>query len=287
MRISIIIVHYQVEEIIFKCLKSIYSQKSNYSFEVILVDNGSLKHFKHRLKKQFPKVKYVLAKMNLGYGGGNNVGARIAQGRYLFFLNPDTQLKANCINILTSLIDSHQHYGIVAPTLIHPDGSYFSNQGAMILSPVTAVAAHSVLHRIWPNNPVSKVFWLKDVNKSKDRLVEVVPGTALMIDSTLFRQIDGFDPNFFLYFEEYDLCLKVLAQNKKILMSGKARVVHQWEATTKNIDKKKIYQKSFKYYLVKHFGVVGLVSYLLCQISAIQLLFTLAFVTAAVIYWIY
>ncbi|MFA7290462.1 MAG: glycosyltransferase family 2 protein [Melioribacteraceae bacterium] len=277
-KLSIIVVHYQVEDILFECLKSIYSQKIKFLFEVIVVDNGSDHKFKYRLLKQYKKVKYIQAKKNLGYGGGNNLGVKQALGKYLFFLNPDTILQPNCLYELITFIESNSQCGIVAPTLIHSNKKIFGSQGALTLTPLRAIAAHSIFHKIWSNNPVAKKFNLTTVDKTKVRKVEVVPGTAFVIPKELFKNIGKFDPHFFLYFEEFDLCRRVLQMNKEIWMLANAKVIHHWGKTTKNSDVSNYYKKSFHCYLVKYYGFfIGNITYLITQISKLHLILILLF----------
>lgn len=272
-KLSIIIVHYQIESVLFGCLRSIFVQKTKIPYEVIVVDNGSEFGFKERLAKKFKSAIYLTAHKNLGYGGGNNFGAKQANGKYIFFLNPDTQLEQQSLDKLVEFIEENLSCGIVAPSLVHLDGTYFKQQGALTLNPLRAIAAHSIFHKIWSNNPVSRDFWLSDLNKKNNRMVEVVPGTAFLISKNLFEEVGRFDETFFLYFEEYDLCKRIIEMKKEIWMLGNAKVIHEWGATTKNLNLNEVYKKSFKHYLVKHFGkIVGNITFFITQISKNQLL---------------
>jgi hypothetical protein len=129
--VSIIIVHYQVETVLFSCLKSIYADQPSVPFEVIVVDNGSQTGFEQRLSKSFSKVKYLKSPKNLGYGAGNNFGAAQAKGDFLFFLNPDTELLSGCVDSLVTFLQAHKRVSIAAPTLLHPDMHIFSQQGSL------------------------------------------------------------------------------------------------------------------------------------------------------------
>jgi GT2 family glycosyltransferase len=264
MYISYIVVHYQVEKTIFSCIESIYQQdKGDNTIEIIVVDNGSHTTFKQRLLHKFKKVRYIKAPKNLGYGKGNNLGARKAKGDLLFFLNPDTILQKDCLKEITQFWEKNPHVGAVAPTLLHPDKETFVQQGSLLLTPIRALCAHSLLHRLWPNNPIAANFWLTNLNKNKNRIVEVCPGTAFTIPTNLFIETGLFDEKMFLYFEEYDFFLRLKKTNKKVWMLGKAQLIHQWGETTQGISTKKIYQESFRYYLKKHYGEIGEITYFL------------------------
>lgn len=272
--VSIIIVHYQVETVLFSCLKSIFADQPTVLFEVIVVDNGSQTGFKQRLSKSFSKVKYLKSPKNLGYGAGNNFGAAQAKGDFLFFLNPDTELLPGCVDSLVAFLQAHKQVSVVAPTLLHPDMQIFKQQGSLTLTPLRAIAAHSIVHSVWPSNPISQSFWLENLAKDRDRIVEVVPGTALMISQHDFVSIGGFDESFFLYFEEYDICRRVLATDKEIWMLANAQIIHVWEASTSGERTAAIYQKSLQKFLIKYYGKnIGQLTFAVTQVSKYQLAF--------------
>lgn len=266
-KISIIIVHYQIESVLFNCLESLSQQDTKTPIEIIVVDNGSQAGFAKRLKAKFKNLIYLKPKLNLGYGAGNNFGSEVATGDILFFLNPDTLLEPKCIELIAKFWQSHPDAAIVAPSLITDKKAYFKNQGSLTLTPIRAIFAHSVIHKLWPHNPIAKKFWLKTVDKTKNRLVEVVPGTAFTIQQEIFESVGRFDESFFLYFEEYDFCKRVGDTGKKVWMLGDAKIVHLWEATTKSMDTKAVYNQSFRYYLQKHFGWQGNLAYYLTRMG--------------------
>ena len=266
--LSIIIVHYIEETLLFECLQSIFASKFKEKLEVIVVDNGSKLGFQKRLEDSYDQVRYCKPEKNLGYGAGNNFGALIATGNWLFFLNPDTQLHQDTLSTITAFINKHSNLGVVAPTLLHKDNSLFEQQGSLTLTPLRILAAHSIFHRIWPSNSIAQNFWLAGVDQTKDRRVEVVPGTALLIPKNIFYSVGRFDPQFFLYFEESDICRRILEMEKEIWMIGEAKIIHHWEGTTKASDTKRIFQDSLKKYLHKYynFGIAKIV-YILSRIT--------------------
>lgn len=271
--VSIVIVHYQVEAVLWRCLASLPDGTQGVTTEVIVVDNGSRARFSERLKERFPKAQYLASSENLGYGAGNNLGVKHAKGEFIFILNPDTELQAGAVTALITFLRLNPKVAIVAPTLIHPDGTPFAQQGALTLTPLRALAAHSIFHRLWPSNPISQKFWLAGVDQSQDRAVEVVPGSAFLVRSSVFKELGGFDPQFFLYFEEYDFCRRVLVAGHQIWMSGLARVTHLWEATTRGLPTQDISRLSLRLYLQKYYGRwPGLFWYSLTQISKYQFL---------------
>ena len=198
--VSIIIVHYKVKEKLFACLNSIYLSKPKTDFEIIVVDNDETKTIGKELLKEFPKVKYIQSPVNLGYGGGNNLGAKSAIGSHLFFLNPDTILFKDTIDNLFQFLNKDKHTGIVSPLLINKQSEPFVLQGTKELTLLRGIVCLSFLNKILPDNPVSNSYWLKDWDHKNNRQVDVCPGTAFMIAVWLFQKIGGFDEKFFLFY---------------------------------------------------------------------------------------
>lgn len=223
-----------------------------------MVDNDEKKTLEKLLQKQFPDVIYIPSSENVGFGAGNNLGANNANGKYLFFLNPDTRVEPNTIRSLTVFLQTHKNAGIVAPLLVDKRSKPFPLQGTGTLTPFTAFFSHSFINTLFPNNSVSRKFWIKDWDKKSDRQVEAAPGTAFMIQSQLFRQIGGFDEKFFLYFEEDDLAKRVKQFGKKIYITTKTQIFHaigkSMEKSSQNTSN--IFNQSRYYYFRKHFGLI-------------------------------
>lgn len=259
-KVSIILVHYRETQVLYDCIKSIYASKPKTSLEIIVVDNDEIKKIKQYLKKHFDKVVYVPAPKNVGYGNGNNLGAKMAHGDYLLVLNPDTIIHKNTIDELYKFVSSKKNVGIVAPTLLNNRGIPYPLQGTRTLTPLRGVFALSFLNKIFPNNPISKKYWLRDINRASPYQVDVVPGSAFMIRNSLFKKIGGFDKNFFLYFEEFDLCKRVIDLGYKLFIIPKAKLTHFWAVSTPPSEKiSKIFAQSRFYYFKKNYGIISAV----------------------------
>lgn len=253
--ISVIIVNYHVKKELLACIASIKATTPKVSYEVIVVDNDETKDLANDLLKQFPDVVYVPSS-NKGYGQGNNVGVKKAKGKYLFFLNPDTQLLTNCLDLLTTFLNKHKDVGIVAPLLYDKKKNIFPLQGTRELTPLRALFSLSFISKLFPHNPVLKEYWMADWDITKHKEVSVVPGTAFVIRREIFKKLNGFDEKFFLFFEEFDLCKRVKEQ-WKIIMYPKAKVLHHWGASTKERkDIEKVFTESRFYYFRKNYGIL-------------------------------
>lgn len=254
--VSIIIVNYYTKIELFACIKSIILSAPKSSYEIVVVDNDEQKTIKEDLKKNYPKVIYV-PNENKGFGEGSNKGATYAKGKYLFFLNPDTVLLNNTIDILLNYLKNKDNSSVVAPLLFDERKKPYPLQGIRKLTPLRAIFSLTFINKLFPRNKIAKEYWNIDWNKKETKEVDSVPGTAFMISKQLFKKIGGFDEKFFLFFEEFDLCRRVQEFGFKLYIIPQAKVMHIWGISTKNISNiDKIFEKSRLYYFKKNYGII-------------------------------
>tara|TARA_B100000900_G_scaffold263070_1_gene224354 strand:- start:1772 stop:2617 length:846 start_codon:yes stop_codon:yes gene_type:complete len=189
--ITIGIVTYKSEKVLFQCLKSI--KKIN---KIIIYDNSNDIITKNKVKSKYPKIKYILSKKNLGYGNANNEIIKECKTKYLLILNPDTVLNKSCESeLLKSINKKNLDFSIIAPL------SQDKNFG----------------------------FKTKDLELKNRGIFETnyVKGFALLIDVKIIKKIGMFDKNIFLYFEEIDLCKRLRENNYRIYVNTKAKIYHK------------------------------------------------------------
>jgi len=283
-KISIIIVHYNVEKELIDCISSILKSRPQKICEIIVIDNDEEPKVGNVLNKKFKDIKYIKSPKNLGYGGGNNLGASYSQGDFLFFLNPDTIVKKNAIDRLVEFLENNKNVGIVAPIFLDPRNKIYPSQGSEELTPLSAIFSLSFINKVMPNNPISKRYFLSDWNKKKPRKVGNVPGTAFLIRKNLFEKVGKFDENFFLYFEEFDFCKRVRKLGYDLFFLPSAQIIHLWGVSTGKspLDINKIFLKSKFYYFRKHYGLFwAVLVQLITGFSKIHLFLLLAIILAA------
>lgn len=285
-KVSIIIVHYRNEQELYDCITSIKRSTPETSYEIIVVDNDERKTIGPTLKKKFGWVKYLKAPGDVGYGAGNNLGAKEARGEYLFILNPDTKVPPGAIDTLVTFLEKRKKTAIVAPNLIDAKGKVFIQLGSGKLTPLRGIVALSFLNKIFPNNPISRGYWLKGDSIDKVREVDVVPGSAFLVRKEVFDELKGFDETFFLYFEESDFCKRVKEVGWKIFITPDAQITHYWGKSTPNSEEnKKILTKSRFYYFKKHYGIFSaLLVETFARFSKRKAIFILVFILVLVIF---
>lgn len=221
--VSIIIVNYNSSHFLAKCIESIYLHTSNVEYEIIVVDNASpndkaITNFPER----FPAVKFVFNNNNIGFAGANNLGVKYATGKFVFFLNPDTVLLTNAIFILSDYLKHFSNVGIVGANLYREDMkpnfsySHFSPGFIQSFNQLTFNRLNMILNK---ND-------LFNTTKKPLRVDGFVSGAALMIRANIFHELNGFDEDFFLYYEETELTYRVRKKKYLIYNNPDAKIIH-------------------------------------------------------------
>lgn len=222
--ITFIIVSFRSSHIIEKCIKSI-----NPKIKIIIVENSNNIQVKDYLENKFLNVQVIIAKKNLGYGKGNNLGISKVDTQYAFILNPDAILEENSLEkFYKAQIFLKDDFTILAPNLFNNYG-YFLNSN-------------------------------KNINKEILE-VDYVKGFAMLINLKKIHPKDLFDENFFLFLEEIDLCKRIKQSGGKIFVIQNSKIHHLGKQASENILNIELCRNwhwmwSLFYYNYKHFGII-------------------------------
>lgn len=226
LEITIIIISHNTRELTLNCLESIYQETTNGIFEIILVDNGSTDNTATIVAAEYPQVRLFALKKNLGYGGANNFAARYARGKYLLLLNPDTVVLDNAIEKLCEFAQQEAHSGIWGGRTLYPDGSLNPTCCYGNMTPWSLFCRALGLSYLFRNtnlfNPETYGAWSYDTV----RKVDIITGCFFMIKRDLWQQLGGFDPLFFMYGEEADLCLRSKNIGVQPMFTPDAEIIH-------------------------------------------------------------
>lgn len=217
--VSIVIVNYNVKELILKCLQSIekYTSK-NVKLEIIVVDNSSSDDSVSAIKKTFPEVIVVENNVNIGFPIANNQAFKIATGKYIFMLNPDTELLDDAISQLINFMEENESVALAAPRLLNTDGSL---QHSFWRFP-------KIRYVIADNFYLKKLIkskYYKDKNINETLEVESVSGAAMFFRKSLFDSIGFLDETLF-WIEDIDFCYRIVKSNMKIFYIPSIKIVH-------------------------------------------------------------
>jgi GT2 family glycosyltransferase len=220
-KVSIVIPIVNGVRLTLECLISVSRFSQEVPLEVIVVDNGSTDQ-STALLSSIPNLRYVRHEQNLGFGPGNNAGAALARGRYLVFLNNDAQVQSGWLSGLLQAFDEGDRVGAVGPKVLFPDGR-LQDAGSTINADCT-----SSLIGVF-DDPALPRF-------NSAREVDYVSGVCLMVETQLFRDLGGFDPDFApAYCEDVDLCLRLRQRGFRIIYEPSATIVHHLSLTSSTL----------------------------------------------------
>lgn len=239
--LSVVIVNWNVRDLLRRCLESISGpgpqegreavttigsdpQQAPLRLETIVVDNGSSDGSVPMVREQFPYVRLIVNDDNRGFPAANNQGVTVAEGRYVLLLNPDTEVVDGALTSLVSFADAHPDVGIVGPQLLNPDGSVQSSRrrfptlGTALFEStwLEPHAPHRVLERYYaldqPDDVVQDVDWLT--------------GAAMLARREAVDEVGPLDEGFFMYSEELDWCRRMRDAGWRVVYLPKAQIIH-------------------------------------------------------------
>jgi len=225
--LSIVIVAWNVRDLVLDCLASIADAKLGLSYEVIVVDNGSVDHSVEAVVRQFPDTRVVALPKNIGFGAGNNRGLEVMRGRHAVLLNSDTIVLPGGLEACVRFLDEHPEVGAVGPQLLNPDRS---KQNCIHNSPtlVSEIVGQSFLRRVLPRRwPSKRVDYPGPVE------VEAVLGACLFVRREVIAEIGLIDEDYFFFLEETDWCHRMRAAGWRVFHLPDAHVIHLYGESTK------------------------------------------------------
>lgn len=226
--VSIVIVNYLCIDDVLDCISSI-REKADVDYEIIVVSNSEWQRDIKALETEYPDVKWLETGYNAGYSVANNMGAKVARGEYLFFLNPDTTFKNGVLSHLISCSEEHNAC-IVGPYVEYPDGSP---------QPTVKFHFHPMMHVLLAFRFIEKLFPARfsflPILPKQSQPVDVVNGCALFITKSVFFELGEFAPRYFMYYEENDVCLRAQHAGENVFFCNKAHITHFENKTTRNV----------------------------------------------------
>lgn len=224
--LSLIIVSWNVAGLLEKCLDSIHRglADSALNAEIIVVDSASTDDTVAVVRERFPDVRLLAQNENLGFVRCNNLGLRVACGRHILLLNPDTLIMADALSRLVQELDAHPQVGLVGPRTLNSDGSTQSTRRRF---PTLLTAFfESTWLQPWAPRGLLRQYQVEDHADDNNLEVDWVQGSALMLRREVYEAIGGLDPGYVMYSEELDWCRRAKAAGWRVRYVGAAQIVH-------------------------------------------------------------
>jgi GT2 family glycosyltransferase len=204
--VSVIIVTYNSAWCIGRCLDALAAAGTDVRCEVIVVDNASSDATRMIVAREHAGVRLIARTQNDGLSAAINDGVAASSGEYVAVLNPDVHFDDDVLTPLAAYLREHPDVGIVAPKLLDDDGTLQMSCRAFPGYATALFNRYSLLTRLSPNNARSRRYLMSDFDHASERDVDWVSGAALMLPRRVFDEVGGWDPGYFMFNEDVDLC---------------------------------------------------------------------------------
>lgn len=210
MVLSIIIINYKTPDLTIRTLESIVTSVC-VRYEIIILDNASDDTSEELIRSKYSDIIWIQNKINEGFGRANNRGIKIARGKYILILNPDIVILDETLPTCIQKFENDLQLGILGCKLLNEDGSHQKSTYS-VASMRKLLDQNLIINKLWPmpNEPV-----------------EAVMGSFMLIPKQVFEEVGGFDPDFFMYSEELDLCYRIAKKGYGIKYFEGASAIHK------------------------------------------------------------
>ena len=252
--LSIIVVSWNVAELLAACLDSLYAGMGSLRAEVIVVDSGSSDATAALVRERYPQVMLLAQGENIGYTRANNIGLARASGRCLLLLNPDTEISDGALARMVAYLDANPGVGIVGPYTCNSDGSYQSTR-RRFPTLATAFFESTWLQPLAPKTLLDR-FYVNDAPPDQTLEVDWVQGSALMARREVYAQIGGLDEGYIMYSEEMDWCKRAKDAGWRVVYLADAQITHHGGKSSDQVVARRhiLFQTSKLRYFRKYHG---------------------------------
>jgi GT2 family glycosyltransferase len=223
--VTVIIVTYQSSAFIGSCLNSLIQHAADWVARIVVVDNGSTDQCEEVVRK-FPTVSFQRMEANLGFGQAVNRGAADAATDYLLILNPDTICDAGTVAELAHFLDYRIQAGACGPFIQLPDGRVDRAARRGFPTPISALGYATRLDRLFPHWKFIGRYHCRWLPVDREVTTEALSGCCMLVRRVAFHQVGGFDPDYFLFGEDIDLCWKLREAGWERWYVPAARLIH-------------------------------------------------------------
>ncbi|MDH6358706.1 glycosyltransferase family 2 protein [Parabacteroides sp. PF5-9] len=251
MDVSIIYVNYKTSRLIIDSIESVKKHTDGITYEIIVVDNHSQDDSFVEISQSHPDVIYISSPENLGFGRANNLGIERAQGECLFFLNPDTLLQNNAIHLLYDFITSNEKVGACGGNLVDTEMQPTSSFGRLFPSLFQEFISIFNLRPVFLKHTKSTYYNFT----GKKLSVASIVGADLMVRKEVLAVTGGFDPDFFMNFEETELCYRIKKAGYDIVSVPNAQIIHfEGKSSYVSSSRKQLFYNGKYIYFKKVYG---------------------------------
>jgi GT2 family glycosyltransferase len=256
MKLSIIIVNYNVEYFLEQCLHSVRKAVHGVDAEVIVVDNNSIDGSNNMVIKKFPEVRLIANKDNRGFSKANNQGINLSSGEYVLLLNPDTVVEDDTFSKIIDFMDAHPKAGALGVKMVDGAGNFLPESKRGLPTPITSFYKIFGLSSLFPHSKRFARYHLGHLDKDEVHEVEILAGAFMMLRRSVLDEIGLLDETFFMYGEDIDLSYRVIKAGYKNYYFPKTRIIHYKGESTKkgSINYVLVFYQAMVIFANKHFS---------------------------------
>jgi len=254
--ISVIIVSFNVRDFLQQCLRSVSEASQNLNTEIFIVDNRSVDGTPDMVRKIYPGVHLIANSENLGFGKANNQALKTARGKYVLFLNPDTIIREDTLDVMFRFMEENPDTALAGCKILNTDGSLQLACRRSFPRPSVAIPKLLGLSALFPGNRFLAKYNLTYKNPDESYTVDAVSGSFMFCRRDLIQELNGFDERFFMYGEDLDLCYRVQEKGYNVSYVPHTTIVHYKGESSKSapFDSLIAFYKAMDQFVRKHFG---------------------------------
>ena len=254
--LSVIIVNYNVKHFVEQCLHSVINASKKIKVEIIVVDNNSVDGSVALIKEKFSFIHLIENKENVGFSKANNQAIRIAQGRYILLLNPDTVVEEDTFEKTIAFMDVHLEAGGLGVKMLDGKGNFLPESKRGLPTPSVAFYKIFGLSTLFPRSKTFGKYHLGFLDKEKTHEIDVLSGAFMLMRRETLNKIGLLDEDFFMYGEDIDLSYRIILGGYKNYYFPETRIIHYKGESTKksSVNYVFVFYKAMVIFARKHFS---------------------------------
>lgn len=259
MKLSIVIVNYNVEHFLEQCLFSVRKAIANIEAEVYVVDNNSVDGSLKMLAEKFPEVKVIANKDNVGFSRANNQAIRVSTGEYVLLLNPDTVVEDDTFTKTIEFMDTHPDAGGLGVKMVDGKGRFLPESKRGLPTPATAFYKMFGFTKLFPHSKRFASYYMGHLDNDEINEVEILAGAFMLMRRETLDKCGLLDETFFMYGEDIDLSYRITLAGYKNYYYPKTRIIHYKGESTKktSVNYVLVFYKAMEIFVKKHFANDG------------------------------
>ncbi len=255
-KLSVIIVNYNVKHFVEQCLHSAIKASQNCSTEIFVVDNNSVDGSVELIKEKFPSITLIENKVNTGFSVANNQAIKISKGEYVLLLNPDTVVEEDTFEKVIAFMDAHPDAGGLGVKMLDGKGNFLPESKRGLPTPSVAFYKIFGLAKLFPKSKKFGQYHLTFLDKEKTHEIDILSGAFMLMRKTALDKVGLLDETFFMYGEDIDLSYRITQGGFKNYYFPETKIIHYKGESTKksSVNYVLVFYKAMVIFAEKHFS---------------------------------